>query len=275
MKTPRWFTLFAGLACLVALGGHGRLAAADATPPATLRVMTYNIQHGEGLDKKVDLERIAALIRSEKADLVALQEVDKGTKRTAQRDLSDELAKLTGMTRLFSNNFPFQGGEYGNALLTRFPIKRWTNTHYKMLRPGEQRGILQAVLDINGREFLFMVTHIDYRKDDSERWINLDVIEQLTKQYAGLPVILCGDFNDFPDSRVYRRLRESFEDTWALVGQGDGFTIPSNKPNRRIDYIWISKDKALVPQKIWVPVTEASDHRPVVAEFTIAPAAKP
>src|SRR5688572_31668602 len=94
------------------------------TKTRTFRVMTYNIHHGEGMDGKVDLERIAALIQNEQADIVALQEVDKGVERTARRDLGAELARLTGMQCVFSNNYHFQGGEYGNAVLTRFPIKQ-------------------------------------------------------------------------------------------------------------------------------------------------------
>lgn len=237
-------------------------------PDTTFRVMTYNIHHGEGLDGKVDLQRIADLIQREGADIVALQEVDKGTERTARRDLGAELAALTGMTCVFSNNFHYQGGEYGNAVLTRFPVKRWTNQHYQMLRPGEQRGILQLVLDLHGREVVFMNTHIDYRGDDAERWSNVGEIEALVKQH-GKPIILCGDFNDVPDSRVCRRLAETFDDTWVRAGEGDGLTIPADKPRKRIDYIWISRGAPFTPVKAWVPRSLASDHLPVVAEFQL------
>jgi len=237
------------------------------TKPTTLRVMTYNIHHGEGLDGKVDLLRIAQLIQREGAEIVALQEVDKGVARTARRDFPAELAALTGMTCVFSNNFSFQGGEYGNAVLTRFPVLRATNTPFQMLRVGEQRGLMQLVLDIHGRELVFMNTHIDYRPDDAERMLNAGEIETRIKLYAGRPIILCGDFNATPESRVGRRLSENFEDTWARVGQGDGFTIPASLPTKRIDYIWIAKDKLPEPLKIWVPKSEASDHLPVVAEF--------
>lgn len=241
--------------------------AVEAKKPATFRVMTYNIHHGEGLDGKVDLLRIAQLIKEQGADIVALQEVDKGTERTQRRDFPAELAELTGMTCVFSNNFHFQGGEYGNAVLTKFPVKRWTNLHYEMLRKGEQRGILQLVLDMRGREVVFLNTHIDYRPDDAERWANVTEIEGLLKAYPGMPMIMCGDFNNPPEGRVCLRLNRTFDDTWKLVGQGDGFTIPAEAPRKRIDYIWISKDKGIVPLKIWVPRTEASDHLPVVAEF--------
>ena len=235
---------------------------------ATFRVMTYNIHHGEGLDGKVDLLRIAELIQQERADIIALQEVDKGVRRTAGRDLPAELAALTGMTCVFSNNFHYQGGEYGNAVLTRFPVKRWTNHHYQMLRPNEQRGILQLVLDVHGRELVFMNTHIDSRADDAERWLNLGEIEALGKQHRGHLMIICGDFNDVPSSRIYGRMNGSFADAWAQAGQGDGFSFPAGKPSKRIDYVWFSKDKSLLPLKAWTPRSEASDHLPVVAEFS-------
>ena len=172
------------------------------------RVMTYNIHHGAGLDRKVDLQRIADLIKQEQADIVALQEVDKGVERTARRDCPAELAALTGMTCVFSNNYHFQGGEYGNAVLTRFPVKRWTNRHYQMLRPGEQRGLLQIVLDVHGRELVFMDTHIDYRGDDTERLQNAAEILEAMKAYSGRPMILCGDFNDTPGSRTHQKLAQ-------------------------------------------------------------------
>jgi len=238
-----------------------------ATP--TIRVMTYNIHHGAGLDGRVDLARIAALIIQERADLVALQEVDKGVARTARRDLPAELAALTGLTCVFSNNFPYQGGEYGNAVLTRFPIKRWTNHHYEMLRPNEQRGILQLVLDVQGRELVLMNTHIDSRADDAERWKNVGEIETLAASYSGRPVIICGDFNTEPRGRVYERLSKSFVDTWPQSGTGAGFSFPAGAPVKRIDYIWISQGAALVPLKAWVVPSEASDHLPVVAEFEL------
>ena len=277
-------TLFLLTACL----WTGCQSAPDQTKPRTFRVMTYNLPHGEGLDGKVDLLRIAELIKREGADIVALQEVDKGVERTARRDLPEELAALTGMTCIFSNNYHYQGGEYGNAVLTRFPVERWINRQYKMLRPGEQRGILQLVLKVHGREIVFMNTHIDYRPEDSERWSNVAEIEEIVQSESGRarhsvraeadqqssgargatrPTILCGDFNDTPESRVCRGIGETFNDTWALIGQGDGFTIPAANPRKRIDYIWISKDKSLMPTKAWVPQSDASDHLPVVAEF--------
>lgn len=252
------------LPLLIALLSFAVARAAD-TP---LRVLTYNIHHGEGLDQRVDLERIAALIKETKADLVALQEVDRGVERTAKRDLPAELAKLTGLTAVFENNFHYQGGEYGNAILTKFPVKSTKNRHYKMLRTGEQRGVLQVILDVNGRDVLFMNTHIDYRPDDAERQLNVGELKELVAGAGKMPIILCGDFNDIPGSRTHTRVKEFLTDSWEAVGQGPGFSIPVRKPTKRIDYIWITP-ATLTPLKMEVLHSEASDHLPVLGEFRL------
>jgi len=265
--TRREFFPIGALCFMAACLGSGCLSAPGPAPAAVFRVMTYNIHHGEGLDGKVDLARIAQLIAAQNADIVGLQEVDKGVERTQRRDLPGELAALTGMTCVFSNNYHYQGGEYGNAVLTRFPVKSWTNRHYKMLRPGEQRGILQLVLDVHGRELAFLNTHIDFRSDDSERWSNTGEIEEIAQGFAGRPIIMTGDFNNLPAGRVYERLCRTFQDTWAAVGVGDGFSSPANDPRNRIDYIWFTPPERLKPVRAWLPPSDASDHLPVVAEF--------
>lgn len=265
----RWQPVFSISLLALCAGLCGCAQTTSPVEPITFRVMTYNIHHAEGLDEKVDTARIAELIKQQGADLVALQEVDKGVRRTAGRDLTAELAAQTGLTGVFSNNFYFQGGEYGNAVLSRFPIKRWTNHHYQMLHPGEQRGLLELELDIHGRKVVFMCTHIDYRSDDSERWQNVSEIETWTERQSDAPTILCGDFNSLPEGRVYERLTKTFHDTWATIGTGDGFSFPSRKPNRRIDYIWFNQPQTLKPLRIWLPQSEASDHLPLVTEFQL------
>lgn len=258
-------------ALVFALVAAGCASPRGQVTPATFRVISYNIHHGEGADSRIDLERIAAVITQAQADIVGLQEVDKGVRRTQRRDSPAELAALTGLTCVFSNNFHFQGGEYGNAVLTRFPIVKWTNTHLEMLRTNEQRGVMQVLLNVGDRELLFMTTHIDYRRDDAERLHNVAEFKQLIGKYGRLPIVFCGDFNDQPDSRTCRAMREQFDDAWAEVGKGDGFTITSERPSKRIDYIWILRGSPLTPLKAWVPSSYASDHLPVVAELRWEP----
>ena len=249
--------------CLIGIVFMSGCASPGPTTPKTLRVLTYNIHHGEGLDGKVDLIRISELITNLQADIVCLNEVDKGVLRTKGRDLTAELAALTRMTGVFSNNYHYQGGEYGNAILSRYPVISSRNTHFKMLRPGEQRGILQVRIDAGGREVVFMATHIDYRPDDTERLMNVDEIFGLLPHFSGKTVIVAGDFNDTPGRRVHLKMKERFRDAWEEAGQGDGFTIPVKKPTKRIDYLWLGKDAPLNVKEITVPYSEASDHLPL------------
>jgi endonuclease/exonuclease/phosphatase (EEP) superfamily protein YafD len=93
-------------------------------------------------------------------------------------------------------------------------------------------------------------------------------IEKLAHE-SNHQIILCGDFNDVPSSRIYRRLSETFDDVWAQVGSGNGFTFPVRTPSKRIDYIWLSKGNWCQPLRAWVPHSEASDHLPLVAELKL------
>lgn len=95
----------------------------------TIRLLTYNIRHARGMDGEVNVRRIAAVIREIAPDVVALQEVERGVPRTERRDLTRELAVLTGMAGYFERNHAVGGGDYGNAILSRFPIIEQNNTH--------------------------------------------------------------------------------------------------------------------------------------------------
>lgn len=244
--------------------------AQPAPAPVPFRVLSYNIHHGEGLDGRLDLERIAKLIIDSRADIVGLQEVDRGVERTQKRDLPAELAKLTGLHVHFEKNIAHQGGEYGNATLSRFPIKRAKNTHYKLLAPREQRGVLQLVLDVHGREVLFLNTHLDVGRDEAQRLSSIEELRALVAaaEKQNLPVILLGDFNAAPDSRTIAATKTFLTDTWDLVGRGPGFTIPVRNPTRRIDFIFITP-ASLEPRSISVLQSEASDHLPLIAELQL------
>jgi len=252
-----------GRACVLLLP-----LAATAATPVTLRVLCYNIHHGEGLDGRIDLERIARLITDQRADLVALQEVERGTTRTGGRDLAAELGRLTGLTPHFVKNIPYQGGEYGIAVLTRFPIRRTAHTLLKKFGDGEQRGVQHVVVEVHGRELLFLNTHLDHRRDPAERDHSVEEIRRMVVAAGTTPVILCGDFNATPESTAIRRMREFMTDTWSVVGAGPGHTVPVRKPTRRIDYIWVSSP-TVVPLKMEVLPSEASDHLPMVAEIQL------
>ncbi len=240
-----------------------------------LKVMTYNIHHAEGIDGKIDLERIAKLIRVTGVDLVALQEVDKNVERSLGINIIDSLAQLTKMNFYFDKNIDFGGGEYGNAILSRLPILSKYNFHFKMIGDGEQRGLLQTVVNILGSEILFMNTHLDFSGDDSERVFCVNQLNNEIKKYPQMPIIICGDFNDTSLSKTYIKMKENFSDVWEEKGEGLGFTYPSDYPEKRIDYIFYSniKDEInkiyLEPISITILRSAASDHLPVIGEFKV------
>jgi hypothetical protein len=145
-----------------------------------LRVLCYNIHHAEGIDRKLDVPRIARVILSVKPDLVALQEVDNKTERTQRVDQAAELARLIQMKSIFGANIDFQGGHYGNAILSRFPITRHKNHHLPNVDMGEQRGVLESMIKVSKEQsILFLATHFDHRRPDQERRASAKFINKM------------------------------------------------------------------------------------------------
>lgn len=255
-----------GLVATVVLTGTA-LAQAQPGPAApSVRIMTFNIHHGEGMDGRLDLERIANVITGAKADIVGLQEVDRGVERTQSRDILKELADLTGMRYAFGKNIDLQGGDYGNALLTRFPIVSEGNRLLEPIGGGEQRGVLQTVLDVDGTRVLVLTTHFDHRRDSAQRPRSAEQMRDMVAQWGEGPAVLFGDFNDAPDSPAYATLTKVATDAWTVVGKDEGYTIPVETPRRRIDWILLRGLTAVDGQVIR---TDGSDHLPVVVTATL------
>src|SRR2546421_12999505 len=175
-----------------------------------IRVMSYNIHVGVGMDKKLDLPRIAAVISGQRADLVGLQEVDRGVERTGRIDEIAELAKLTHMDYAFAFNLKYQGGQYGVAILSRYPIKSTDHRLYKNTREAERRGLIRAEVDVGGRIMNFVTTHLDYQYDDGRLFEAQQLLAAL-KDVTG-PLIVVGDFNDVPAGGAYLLMRGQFDD---------------------------------------------------------------
>lgn len=233
---------------------------------ADVRIMTYNIHHGEGLDGVVDLKRIADIINDINPHILLLQEVDVNLERSGFIDIPKKLSEMTGLEHfVFGKNLDLEDGAYGNATLLKFPVTHSKNYQFEKKGP-EQRGVLVAKMKIDDRELLVMNTHFDHSEDDSERILySKKVVEEILPEYDTDAVLFGGDFNDIPTSRMIHKLNEKFEDAWVISGQGEGFTIPANQPSKRIDYIMFMG--SIQPDSIWIPDTEASDHLPVVTDF--------
>jgi endonuclease/exonuclease/phosphatase family metal-dependent hydrolase len=249
-------------------------AATQAELPTELRIVTYNIRHGEGMDNKIDLERIAKVLNDQKPDIVALEEVDQGTKRASGVDQPAELAKLTGMKPYFGHNIDYDGGGYGTAVLTNLPIRSSESVKLKSFyqstpQHAEQRGVQVLELgDKNDPPLWFLCTHLDFRPKDDERMDSAHTINDLVEKHAAEPAIIAGDFNATPDSAPVKELAKE----WKVAGEepsdphaGKYFSFPADKPDHRIDYVMCRPANAWKVVEVRVLDEEvASDHRPVL-----------
>ncbi|HSS22379.1 MAG TPA: endonuclease/exonuclease/phosphatase family protein [Pyrinomonadaceae bacterium] len=242
--------------------------ASFASRPAkkTLRVMTYNIHVGVGMDKKLDLQRIADVINGQHPDLVGLQEVDRGVKRTEGKDEIVELARMTSMNYAFAHNLDFQGGAYGVAVLSRFPIENIDQRKFENLREAERRGMIRVEVKSGGQVINFVTTHLDYQFDDGRVFETTQLLKFLEAVKG--PLIVVGDFNDEPSGGAYKLMTTKFLDSWSAAKDA-GLSYPADRPAKRIDYIFTRQTDHIKTKKAWSLTTLASDHLPVVADVEI------
>ncbi len=235
-----------------------------------LRVLSYNIHHGEGVDSKVDLKRLADVIMSCSPDLVALQEVDNQTQRTGRVDQTARLAELTGLEGRFVHQLDFEGGRYGQAILSRFPLSE-AALHWLPGMPDRERRIAGAVsVQVNALKLTFVTTHLHHNNETFRRQqaVQLNQVFAKNADAIDLPMILAGDLNATPDSQPLKTLAEQWQS--ATAGQADKLTFPAAGPKRQLDYILVRPQGRISVRSVQVinePV--ASDHRPLLAEVTI------
>jgi len=249
------------LGCLLGSAASGPLAAQALTPapaPDTLRILAYNTHHGEGLDGRLDLERIARVIRSVDPDVVALQEIDRKVERTGGVDQARIYGELTGLTPLFGAFMPYQGGQYGMALLSRYPILESENVR---LPPGaEPRTTLAARIHLapSGREV--WIAGIHFYRTEEERLAQAEGATAFFRDVEN-PVFLVGDFNSFVGGPILTTLEKAW---WRPEKEGSPLTFPANRPEREIDFILTPpQSRVRVLEYRVLDETVASDHRPV------------
>ena len=242
-------------------------------PPATLRVMTYNIFAGNDLDRQSNLARIAALIDSLHVDVVLMQEVDRGTARSGRVDQAAVIAEAADMHVVFGRSMNFDGGEYGNAILSRWPVRssrvvplQSDQTHPDAAQPTEPRSALHVVVSTPGGALHVLNTHVDHRARSAAR--QAQIRELLGYAAGAVPsdarVVFGGDLNARPEAAEVRSLAVVFSDVWPSCGTGDASTFRSDTPDRRIDYIMLANLQCTAARVI---DTTLSDHRPVVVDI--------
>lgn len=231
-----------------------------------LITLTYNIHHGAPANSnEVNLDNIAAVIRKSGAALVALQEVDVHVSRSGNVDQAKELAKLLKMHYYFSKSINYDGGEYGVAILSKYPLSNTRNELLPMPTSGEQRSIAMATINLPGSVSVeFASTHLDLNVPN--RTAQVERINAISKT-LNKPFLVGGDYNAIPTSSEMMKLKEEFNlsciDSCPL-------SIPVRNPNRAIDFVAYNKSAALKFSLFDAKAMEgeyASDHLPIIAVF--------
>ncbi|MBU6173464.1 MAG: endonuclease/exonuclease/phosphatase family protein [Planctomycetes bacterium] len=230
-------------------------------PKPTLRVLTYNIHHARGLDDQLDIRRIARVIRQADPDFVALQEVDVKTTRSGGVDQAAELAEQSGMFHIFGKAIDYAGGDYGQAILSRFPLEELGIAKLANLPGREQRIVVSVAAMVPGWDRVgFATTHLDHAHEE----LRLEQAKQLEKAYdtSARISILAGDLNATPESQVLSQLMR----TWSTSSSSKPMlTIPANRPEKQLDYILYRSSQRISVVAYDVLVEPlASDHLPVV-----------
>ncbi|KAA2245847.1 endonuclease [Chitinophaga agrisoli] len=232
--------------------------------------MSYNIHHANPPSRKdfIDLDAIAKVINQQHPDFVALQEVDVHTGRSGRNvHEAEALAAATGMHAFFAKGIPYDGGDYGIAVLSREPILEG-HAYQLPSAPelkGEPRALCTVTVNRNGRRMLMASTHLDVTRPDTNRLLQVRAIAGILSK-AGMPVILAGDFNAKPGSPAIQVLDSAFTRTCDSCP----FTIPVEHPNRTIDLVAFKPAGAFkVLDHQAIPERYASDHLPVIATLLL------
>lgn len=225
--------------------------------PWDVRVMTYNIRHGAGLDEKLDLARIAGVISHQKPDVVAIQELDSCAGRSQGRYELDDLARMTLMRPTYGPAIKFDGGKYGVGILS----KEQPIAVKQIALPGKDEA--RTLLVVEFEKYVLACTHLSL--DEQERMASLPLILEEARSFKK-PFIMAGDWNDNPKSAFIKEVGKYFD----FCSDTGVATFPADKPNECIDYIALYRGGKAVSYSNWVPEEKvASDHRPVVAELRL------
>jgi endonuclease/exonuclease/phosphatase family metal-dependent hydrolase len=223
-----------------------------------MRGVTYNIQHGAG-----GLEQVAAVLRDLAPDLVFLQEVDRGCRRSGGIDQAAWLATALGQHLAFAEALPFDGGSYGIALLSRTPLTavRSVPLPHPSPRCDDGHGEPRILLMAETSELTVGCTHLGL--SDEER---PEKAAAIRRALEGRSVLLGGDFNEGPGQAVSRKWDGWLTDCFRETGAAEHPTAPSDRPAARIDFIFRSA-AAPKPLHAFIGPSGASDHRPVIVDF--------
>lgn len=240
-----------------------------------LRLMTYNVHRCVGVDRDLNVERVAAVIADARPDIVALQELDVGRMRTRGVDQAHALAELLGMRSRFHPAMHVEEELYGDAILTALPerlVRAGSLPTYPRIRSLEPRGALWVAIDIGGVELQVINTHLGLVPREQQLQATALLGEQwMTSEAFTSPAILLGDFNATPYSQTYRMFQTVLRDAQLGRKAAPTATFPSRFPFMRIDHVFLAGDIEVtgIHSPYDARARVASDHLPLIVDVEV------
>ena len=236
-----------------------------------LTVMSYNVHHCNPPSKKgvIDIDTIAGVIRKANPDIVALQEIDVYTGRSGRINEIEQIALKAGYPYyFFGRAIDFDGGKYGIAIMSKFPLSD-TTVHAlptDSTTKGEHRALALAKVRLqNGKTFQFASTHLDALDTNINRLLQAKAINTVAGRLKG-PTIIAGDFNATEGSEVIGLLDRKFTRSCKRCET----TLPGSASGKAIDFIaFRPKKKFTVLSHQVIREHYASDHFPVVTSLQL------
>lgn len=241
-------------------------------PRRTIRILSYNVHSCVGTDRKLDPSRVADVIAELSPDIIGLQELDVGRKRSGGIDQAEAIAKHIRMDVHFHPALHIKEERYGDALLSALPMRLVKAGPITSI--GEPRGVLWAEIETEAGPLQVFNTHLGLLRRDRQRQMNeLCGQDWLAHPDAcNKPTVLIGDFNSIPSSPAYRTLLTRLEDARGQTGRLPAPTFPSRWPFLRLDHLFVSGGpKILSVEAISTPLARrASDHLPLLVTIELA-----
>ncbi|HEX3919441.1 MAG TPA: endonuclease/exonuclease/phosphatase family protein [Caulobacteraceae bacterium] len=241
-----------------------------------VRILTYNVHRCVGVDRKLDVGRVAAVIAAQEPDIVALQELDVGRARTGGVDQAHEIARRLGMTSHFNAALRVEEEQYGDAILTDLPerlVKAGPLPTHPRLKLLEPRGAVWVALRVGGAELHVIATHLGLvPREQRLQAAALAGADWVGAAPPGAPMIVLGDMNAAPRTVVYRTFAAHLTEARRSVRATRLTpTFPSTFPVLPIDHVFVSR--AIEVKRVRTPLDQlsrlASDHLPLVVDFRL------
>lgn len=230
----------------------------------SLRLASYNIRHGRNIEGTMNLEKTAALLATLKADVIALQEVDNTCTRSGRVNQAKFIGEKLQMNHAFGKSMDFQGGQYGLAIISKYPILEVKNHKLPMAAGAEPRIALEIVVELSkGKKASFVSIHFDYTSEEHRQPQIKTLLKAL--ETTKHPVALAGDFNALPTSDSIALFKENWYNT---PKKGPNFTCPADKPTKEIDYFML-RGFQTPAQCTVIEEKVISDHRPIVTDVKV------